>query len=173
VAIAYLGLLPPLSFLGISPVTATLGASGAIYAVMVVFAMLHGDQEFIMFPLPISIRAKYLVGILIFISLAGTFQGFSTAGRGEAVAYIAHLGGALFGWLYVRVVPRRGLGFSFSERYFGMYNAYHRWKRRRAARKFEVYMRRQDRKEQIDDYTKLHDVDRDRGNGERRGPWIH
>lgn len=126
-----------------------------------------------MFPLPISIRAKYLVGILIFISLAGTFEGFSSAGRGESIAYIAHLGGALFGWLYLRVVPRRGFGFSFSEGYFGLHNSYYRWKRQRAARKFEVYMRRQDRKQQIDDYSKLHDTDRERGDGEDRGPWIH
>ncbi len=171
-AIAYAGLIPALSFLGISPVTATVGASGGIFGVMLAFAVLHGDQEFMMFPLPFSIRAKYLVAILIFIALAGAFQGLG-AGRGESVAYFAHLGGAFFGWVYVRFLPRRGLGFATSERYFGLRNAYYRWKRRRAARKFEVYMRQHKRSDYFDEYGNYRDPDsRKKGNGEHRGPWM-
>ena len=49
-----------------------------------------------MFPFPFMIKAKYFVGILIVITLA-----FAMSGSG-GVAYVAHLGGLLFGWLYVR-----------------------------------------------------------------------
>ncbi len=173
VGIAYLGTVSAFGFLGISPMTITIGASGAIYGVMVAFAVLYGDQEFMLFPLPFMIRAKYLVAILIFISLAGAFQGMGPAHRGESVAYFAHLGGALFGWLYVRFLPRRGLMFAGSEGYYGIRNAYYRWKRRRAARKFEVYMRKHDRGDYFDQYGNYRPPE-DKGNGEtRRPPWVN
>jgi membrane associated rhomboid family serine protease len=173
VSISYLGTAPGFGFLGISPLTVTVGASGAIYGVMVAFAVLHGDQEFMLFPLPFNIKAKYLVGILIFISLAGAFQDMGAGRRGESVAYFAHLGGALFGWIYVRFVPRRGLMSGASEGVFGMRNAYYRWKRRRAARKFEVYMRKHDRSQYFDEYGNYRPPE-EKGNGEtRRPPWVN
>jgi membrane associated rhomboid family serine protease len=174
IVVAYLGATPWFDFLGIGPSTATIGASGAIYAVMVAFALTHGEQEFMMFPLPFTIRAKYLVGILLFISLAGTFEGFGAGSRGQSVAYIAHLGGALFGWFYVRFLPRRKVGSTVSEGYFSLRNSYYRWKRRRAARKFEVYMRQHDRKRYFDQYGNYRERgDDDKDNGEHRGPWVH
>ncbi len=63
---------------------------------------------------------------------------------------LLQLSGALCGYLYVRFAPRRGLAFGLSERYFGLRNGYYRWKRRRAARKFEVYMRKQNREGHFD-----------------------
>jgi membrane associated rhomboid family serine protease len=173
VGIAYLGMAPGFGFMGITPLTATVGASGAIFGVMIAFAMLHGDREFMLFPLPFMIKAKYLVGVFIFISLAGAFQGMGPGRRGQSVAYFAHLGGALFGWIYVRFLPRSGLMFGASERYFGVRNAYYRWKRRRAARKFEVYMRKHDRAEFFDEYGNFRPPE-DKGNGEtRRPPWVN
>jgi membrane associated rhomboid family serine protease len=171
IAVGYAGLLEPFRFLSISPETLTIGASGAIYGVMVAFAVYYGNQEFMMFPLPFTIRAKYLVAILIFISLAEALGG----SRGQTVAQFAHLGGALVGWLYVRFVPRRGLGLFFSERYYGTRNAYYKWKRRRAARKFEVYMRKQDRSQYFDEYGNYrgHEDDPKKGDGEHRGPWVN
>ncbi|HYG99493.1 MAG TPA: rhomboid family intramembrane serine protease [Terriglobales bacterium] len=171
IAVAYAALFPTLQFLGLSPLTLTIGASGAIYGVMVAFAMLYGDQEFMMFPLPFTIRAKYLVAILIFISLAQALGG----SRGQTVAQFAHLGGAFFGWIYIRFLPRRGLRFLASERYYGIRNSYYRWKRRRAARKFQVYMRKQDRSQFFDEYGNYrgHEDDPKKGNGESRGPWVN
>jgi hypothetical protein len=124
-----------------------------------------------LFPLPITIRAKYLVAIFIFIALAGAFQGMGPGHRGESVAYFAHLGGALFGFLYIRFLPRRGLMFATSERYYGIRNFYYRWKRRRAARKFEVYMRKHDRSEYFDEYGNYRPPDKK--NGETRPPWVN
>jgi len=133
VAVAYTRVL------GVSPATPTIGASGGIFGVLIAFAMLHGDQQIMIFPLPFLIKARYVVAILILIALAGALQGIGM--RGSGVAYFAHLGGAFFGWVYLRFLPRSGLGFAASEGYFGLRNSYYRWKRRRAARKFEVYMR--------------------------------
>ena len=50
-----------------TPATATLGASGGVYGVLVAFGMLYGDREIFLFPLPVSIKAKYLILIIIFI----------------------------------------------------------------------------------------------------------
>lgn len=170
IAIAYATYLPLLAFLRMTPFTATIGASGAIYGVMVAFAMYYGNQEFMMFPLPFMIKAKYLVGILIFISVAYALG----AGGPQGVAQFAHLGGAFFGWLYVRFLPRKGLTYLFSERYFGVRNSYYKWKRRRAARKFEVYMRKADRNQYFDQYGNYRPPDeKDKGDGESRGPWVN
>ena len=57
---------------------------------------------------------------------------------------MAHMGGLLFGYIWLKFIPRRGFGYAASERAFGLRNSYYRWKRKRAARKFEVYMRKHD-----------------------------
>jgi membrane associated rhomboid family serine protease len=163
VIFAYIGFL-------LSPRTITVGASGGVFGILLAFGMVYGDREVFMFPLPFRIRAKYMVGILIFIEVALVLQGPS------GVANIAHLGGALFGFLYVKFMPRHGVVDGASERYFGLRNAYYRWKRRRAARKFEVYMRKHDRNDYFDEYGNFRDPDKhppEKGNGEHRGPWVN
>lgn len=122
--------------LGMAPTQPTVGASGAIYGIFMAFGMLYGDMEIFMFPLPFTIKAKYFIAILIFIALASAVTDVGGA------ANFAHLGGLFFGWLYLKYGPRRGMGIGFSERYYGLRNSYFKWKRRRAARKFEVYMRK-------------------------------
>jgi len=162
VAFACLGFL-------LSPRTITIGASGGVFGILLAYGMIYGDREIFMFPLPFRIKAKYMVGILIFIEIAMVLQGPS------GVANIAHLGGALFGFFYVKFMPRYGVVEGASERYFGLRNAYYRWKRRRAARKFEVYMRKHDRSEYFDEYGNFRDPDKpppEKGNGEHRGPWV-
>jgi membrane associated rhomboid family serine protease len=172
-AIAYLGTVSTFAFLGITPETLTVGASGGLYGVMMAFALLYGDMEFMLFPFPISIKAKYLVAILVLISLAGALQGMGTGHRGESVAYFAHLGGALFGWIYVRFLPSRGLLFATSEGSFGIRNRYQKWKRRRMAKKFEVYMRKHDRSQYFDEYGNYRPPEEKKGNGETRPPWVN
>ena len=169
VGISYLGLVGAFHFLQITPDTVTVGASGGIYGLMVAFAMLYGEQEFLLFPLPISIKAKYLVTILVLVSLASALG----ADRGSAVAYFAHLGGALFGWIYIRFLPRRGLLFGGSEGVYGIRNRYQKWKRRRMAKKFEVYMRKHDRSQFFDEYGNYRPPEEGKGNGETRPPWVN
>lgn len=130
------------------------GSFGGIFGMLAVIGLLYGETEFMMFPLPINIKAKYLALVYILVAIAMMF--------GELRLYaFAQLGGAVAGWLFLRLMPRRGMAFLFSERWYGMRNRYYRWKRRRAARKFEVYMRSQGRTVKFDGQGRLIDEDRD------------
>src|SRR5579862_413382 len=154
---------------GVSPLTTTIGASGGVYGVLAAFGMLYGDREIFMFPLPFMMKAKYMVAIMIGLVVIATFQP-SQGG----VANFAHLGGALFGFLYIKFIPRKGLLFGTSERYFSLRNAYYRWKRRRAARKFEVYMRKYNRTVTFDEHGNYIPPDEmDKKNGGSKSGWIN
>ena len=104
----------------------TIGASGAIFGVLIAAGIMFPDRQVWLIPFPIMIPMKLLVlgsiAIEFFLSLEVS---------GDTVSHITHLGGALVGYLYLR----RGL-FLYRFR-----NDYLDWKRRRARRKFEVYMR--------------------------------
>jgi membrane associated rhomboid family serine protease len=130
------------------------GCIGGIFGLLVAIGVLYGDVQFMMFPLPIGIKARYLVAIYALIAIAMLF------GQQKMYAF-AQLGGALAGLFYIRLAPRRGVSFAFSERWFALRNAYYRWKRRRAARKFEVYMRSQGRTIHLDGYGRPIDKDHD------------
>ncbi len=153
-----------------NPARPTIGASGGVFAILIAFGMLFGDNEIMMFPFPFLIKAKYFVGILIVVTLA-----FAMAGGGN-VAYVAHLGGLFFGWLYVRRGPKAAMvNVGFAERYYGLRNAYYRWRRRRAARKFEVYMSKHDRQVHFDEhgnYIPPEDETR-KGNGGGKSGWVN
>jgi len=160
---------------GVRPSTVTMGASGGVYGILMAFGMIYGDREIMLFPIPFTIRAKYFVAGIAFIALVGAI-GAAAPGRGEAVAYFAHLGGLLFGFLYLKLLPKRGLAYGASERYFSVRNSYYRWKRRRAARKFEVYMRKQDRPlsgtfDEHGNYIPPDDVDKK--NGGSKSGWVN
>jgi len=158
------------SVIHLTPSIPTIGASGGIYAIFMAAAMLFGDQEVFMFPFPVAIRLKYMVGILAFIALAGAL------GDTGATANAAHLSGLLFGYLYLKFVPRRGLMFAFSEATYGLRNRYHRWQRRRAGRKFQVYMKKhnQDPKDYFDEYGNFRPPkEKDKENGGSKGGWVN
>jgi len=111
------------------------GCWGGVFGLLIAFGVLYADLEFMMFPLPFMIKAKYLVAVYLLIALAMLFSG-------ERFFAFTQLGGALFGFLYIKFAPRRGFALACSEGLYGMRNRYYRWKRRRAAKKFEVYMRK-------------------------------
>ena len=158
-------------FGGITPATPTVGASGGILGILMAFGMLYGDQEIWLFPIPFSVKARYFVVGIVFLTLYGAIT--ATRHRGESVAYVAHLGGLLFGYLYVRFLPRRGLSYATSEKYFGLRNSYYRWKRKRAARKFEVYMKERDRKVTFDEHGNYIPPDEDKKNGGSKSGWVN
>ena len=173
VAISFTGLL------GVSPRTLTVGASGGIYGLLLAFGILHGESQVMLFPLPFLIKAKYFVIGIIALAMYGALS--SAHGAGQSIAYMAHLGGALFGYIWLKFIPRRGLGYATSERAFGIRNSYYRWKRKRAARKFEVYMRKHDRSDyRHEDYFDELGNFRDpssreppKKNGDSRPPWVN
>ena len=133
------------------------GAWAGIFGLLVAIAVRFGDQEFLLWFL-LRIKAKYMVAIYILIALAILLKG------GDAFGALLQLSGALCGFLYVRFAPRRGLAFGVSERYFALRNDYFRWKRRRAARKFEVYMGKQGRVVRFDKDGRYIDPDETRKN---------
>jgi membrane associated rhomboid family serine protease len=154
-----------------NPNQSTVGASGGIFAILMAYGIVFGDNEIILIPFPFLIRAKYFVLILIVVTVAFAINGPS------GTAYLAHLGGLLFGYLYVKYAPtkRAYKSVSVSEWYYGLRNGYYRWKRRRAARKFEVYMREQhDRDVKFDDLGNyVPPEDREKKNGGSKSGWVN
>jgi len=75
------------------------GASGAIYGLMVAFAWYWPDAPIYMFPLPVPIAAKWLVTFAVAISLVLALPPFYGS---NGVAYLAHLGGMAAGFLYLK-----------------------------------------------------------------------
>ncbi len=74
----------------------TVGASGAIYGILLAFGMIFPNQRIMLLIPPIPIKAKYFVAGYAALEL---YQGF--AGSGGNTAHFAHLGGMLFGWLLI------------------------------------------------------------------------
>ena len=82
--------------------TPAVGASGAVYGVLVAFGMLYPNRVLLLLFPPIPIKAKYFVLIMGVIEL---YLGFQNNGN---VAHFAHLGGALFGFLLINYWRSRG-----------------------------------------------------------------
>ncbi|MXN92989.1 rhomboid family intramembrane serine protease [Flavobacterium sp. Sd200] len=76
-----------------------LGASGAIYGILVAFAFLFPNVNMYLFLLPIPIKAKYFVTGIIAIDLFSALKGQSLLGSVGGIAHFAHLGGALLGFI--------------------------------------------------------------------------
>jgi len=120
--------------------TITLGASGAIFGVLVAFGVTYPDQP-VLLALIFPMKAKYLVMILVGIELLVTF------GPNTGVSTVAHLGGAAFGFVYLKRRPGRSGRWTLPD--FG--GVYRQWKLKRAKKKFQTYMK----------------------NHNNRGPWVH
>lgn len=79
--------------------TPMLGASGAIYGLLVAFAFLYPDSELMFMFIPFPIKAKYFVPILLLGDLYFGISGKSIFGGPTGVAHFAHIGGALVGFI--------------------------------------------------------------------------
>jgi membrane associated rhomboid family serine protease len=100
----------------------TIGASGALYGLLMAFALYYPDRPilmFLLFPVP----AKYFVMILGALAFL--------AGPGGEISNAAHLGGLVFGYIYLRG-GRGGMSAEIKYRYL-------KWKMNRLRRKFDVY----------------------------------
>lgn len=98
----------------------TVGASGAIYGILLAFGLLYPEERIFIFPLPVPIKAKWFVIIYAALEL---FLGFGTSGDG--VAHFAHLGGMLFGYLVMRYWRRQANNY-YAGAYYG--NGYRKGK---------------------------------------------
>lgn len=77
--------------------TPAVGASGAIYGILVAFGMMFPNVELFLLFVPIPIKAKVFIPVLIAIDLFSGVTGYSLFGGG--IAHFAHVGGALFGFI--------------------------------------------------------------------------
>jgi rhomboid-like protein len=75
-----------------------LGASGAIFGILIGFGMLFPNAELMLFLIPVPIKAKYLIPVYILLELFFGIKQFAW----DSVAHFAHLGGALFGFLLIK-----------------------------------------------------------------------
>ena len=87
----------------------TVGASGAIYGILLAFGMLFPEERMFIFPLPVPIKAKYFVIGYAAIEL---FSAIATTGDG--VAHVAHLGGMVFGFFMIRYWRKQAMGYGSS-----------------------------------------------------------
>jgi membrane associated rhomboid family serine protease len=115
----------------------------AVLAMLLAFARFHGDQELRLY-FVVRIKAKYVAILYLLFYMVGSLVGGDRFGALTAVCV------ALAAWLYLQFAPRRGVAFASSEGWFGLRNAYYRAKRRRAAKKFTVYMKKQGKDVSID-----------------------
>lgn len=103
----------------------TIGASGAIFGILIANAVLFPDRRIWLIPLPITIPMRPYVAVMAAIEF------FMTLGpSGDGVGHLCHLGGMLVGYIYLR----RG-SFLYSVR-----NSVSDWKHQRNRRRFQVYM---------------------------------
>jgi membrane associated rhomboid family serine protease len=80
--------------------TPAVGASGAIYGVLVAFGMTYPNAKLALIFLPVPIAAKYFIPVLIALDLFSGVTGFSIFGGG--IAHFAHVGGALIGFIMMK-----------------------------------------------------------------------
>jgi membrane associated rhomboid family serine protease len=123
---------------------ATVGSSGAVYGILMAYALMFPDRT-ILFGFLIPMKSKYfvmIIGAIVFLQSYTATMG----GQGSGVAVVAHLGGLLAGYLYLR---GRKLRLQVRQ---PVMNSYKSWKLRRAKKKFEVYLRKESSK---------------------RDPWVH
>ncbi|MFB3825403.1 MAG: rhomboid family intramembrane serine protease [Bryobacteraceae bacterium] len=108
--------------------TSTIGASGAIYGLLLAFGVMYPNQV-VLFSFLFPIKAKY------FVMIYGAIALLSSLNVNSGVSDIAHLGGMLFGLIYLKArLPRVSFG--------DLGYRYRQWKLQRAKRKFQVYLRK-------------------------------
>ena len=84
----------------------TIGASGAVFGILLAFGMLFPNAELFLMFIPIPIKAKYFV---IGYGLIELFLGIrSSSGGGDNIAHFAHLGGMLFGLILILYWRKKG-----------------------------------------------------------------
>lgn len=122
---------------------ATIGASGAIFGLLIAFGMLFPDAT-ILYGFLFPIKAKYMVIIVGAITFLSSLQ------VNTGVSHIAHLGGMLVGFLLLRTAQGNrvlhGSGSRKPSIKRRLEQAWADYKLRRARKKFEVYMSKQNRK---------------------------
>lgn len=90
------GLFASLLHMLVSP-SAVVGASGAIYGILAAFATMFPNIEMMLMFIPVPVKAKYMALGLLAI---GLYMGL--AGSSDGIAHLAHVGGAIMGFILIR-----------------------------------------------------------------------
>jgi membrane associated rhomboid family serine protease len=144
------------------------GSGAAANAILMVFYLFNRGAPIMLFPIPIQIPVKWIVLFTAAIEMAYLLLSHF------ALFYFILLLGLGAGYVWYLIFAGRRVSLGISERYFGIRNGYYRWKRRRAARKFEVYMSKHDRKVTFDEngnYIPPEDPEKKNGGG--KSGWVN
>lgn len=144
-----------------------MGCGAATNAILMVFYLFNRGAPIMLFPIPIQIPVKWIVLFTAAIETAYLLL------HHFALFYFVMLLGLGAGYIWHLAFARRKVLLGLSERYFGIRNGYYRWKRRRAARKFEVYMSKHDRKVTFDENGNYIPPDDDKKNGGGKSGWVN
>src|SRR5207248_6177360 len=153
-----------LSLTGVLAHGAAAGSGAAANAILMVFYLLNRGAPIMLFPIPIQIPIKWVV-----VGIAAIETAYLLLSH-FALQFCVVLLGLAAGYVWYTFFLKRGVSIGLSERVYGLRNAYYRWKRRRAARKFQVYMRKHDRNVYFDEYGNYKPPDDKRDD---RGGWVN
>ena len=147
---------------------AAMGSGAAANGILMVFYLFNRGAPIMLFPIPIQIPVKWIVLFTAAIEVA-----YLLLSHFALFYFILLLGlGAGYVWYSLFLTRKTSLG--LSEKYFSVRNQYYRWKRRRAARKFEVYMRDHDRTVQFDEHGNyIPPDDSGKKNGGSKSGWVN
>jgi membrane associated rhomboid family serine protease len=146
------------------------GSGAAANAILMVFYLFNRGAPIMLFPIPIQIPVKWIV--LFFAALETAYLLLYHF----ALFYFILLLGLGAGYVWYLLFSSRRTSLRLTERLYGLRNEYYRWKRRRAARKFEVYMRKHNRTVEFDEhgnYIPPEDTGADKKNGGSKSGWVN
>lgn len=156
-----------LSLTGVIAQGAAFGCGAAANAILMVFYLFNRTAPIMLFPIPIQIPVKWIV-----LFIGGIETAYLLLHHFDLFDFVLLLGlGAGYVWYSLFLTRRSTL--QISERYYGLRNSYYRWKRRRAARKFEVYMRDHNRTVTFDEHGNYIPPEDDKKNGGSKSGWVN
>jgi len=146
-----------------------LGSGAAANAILMVFYLQNRGAPIMLFPIPIQIPVKWIVLFTAAIETAYLLLSHF------ALFYFILLLGLAAGYVWHTLFLTRRTSIDISEKYFSFRNSYYRWKRRRAARKFEVYMRDHNQTVQFDEHGNYIPPDEPgkKPNGGSKSGWVN
>src|SRR6201987_2531467 len=146
---------------------AAMGSGAAANAILMAFYLFNRGAPIMLFPIPIQIPVKWIVLFTAAIEVAYLLLSHF------ALFYFVLLCGLAAGYIWYSLFLTRQTTVGISEKYFSLRNSYYRWKRRRAARKFEVYMRKHDRTVTFDEHGNYVPPADDKKNGASKSGWVN
>jgi membrane associated rhomboid family serine protease len=135
-------------------------------ALLMAFYLFAPDAPIMAF-FVLQIPVKWLV--VLFVALETAYLLLSRFN----LFYCVALAGFGAGYIWYSLFLTRRSTLQVSERYFALRNSYYRWKRRRAARKFEVYMRDHNRTVSFDEHGNYIPPEDDKKNGGSKSGWVN